>query len=136
VAGGSRAACEKDSGDIHAARPGRVSLLRYLLGIAVAGLEPVPSKAARNERKKLAAAFMNNLAVGIAVGGAFLPLFALFNRYMTGLPERSPSIWEMADIVYRHRNAVIASAVVFIGSVLMARFCRSAANHILDGLED
>ena len=35
-------------------------------------------KAARNERVKLDATFLNNLAVGLVLAGIFLPLFSLF----------------------------------------------------------
>ena len=35
-------------------------------------------KAARNERVKLDAMFLNNLAVGLVLAGIFLPLFSLF----------------------------------------------------------
>jgi hypothetical protein len=37
-------------------------------------------KAADNERLKLDAAFYNNLAVGLFVGGAFLPAFGIYQN--------------------------------------------------------
>lgn len=34
-------------------------------------------KAARNERRKITAAYANNIAVGLCFTGAFVPLYAL-----------------------------------------------------------
>ena len=41
------------------------------------------TKSARNELIKLRATFLNNVAVGLAVGGALVPYFALMPRVMS-----------------------------------------------------
>lgn len=41
------------------------------------------TKSARNEVIKLRATFLNNVAVGLAVGGALVPYFALMPRVMS-----------------------------------------------------
>jgi hypothetical protein len=82
-------------------------------------VEATLGKAARNERRKLRATFFNNLAVGVSLGGLFIPYLALFQR----LDE--VAFWLASSINDRMLSLSlvgISKALYTVGSFALAMF--------------
>ena len=77
------------------------------------------SKAAQNERRKLEAAYLNNVAAGVVVVGGFLPVFSI-----TMLEP--PSSFDK----------LIAPALVVIGSWALSRLLHKGALQRAADIED
>jgi hypothetical protein len=80
--------------------------------------EPM-SKAARNEHRKIEAAYLNNVAAGIIVVGGFLPVFAIT------VLEAPPTT-----------NRLIAGGVLLVGSWALSRILHKGALKRAAEIED
>lgn len=92
------------------------------------------SKAARNEKIKLRATFLNNISVGLVLAGCLLPYLAFVQKagdfvdWAFHHVPRETSFLDQAQIV--------ASIVAFILAFTGARFLRREADKILEKLQD
>jgi hypothetical protein len=93
-------------------------------------------KAADNERRKLSAALLNNVAVGLIVGGAFLPLLLMITRTANFGPWFNDWWSGKVPINPIEALALFASFLAMALAFWLAnRFHRSALK-ILEQLED
>ena len=80
-------------------------------------------KASDNERVKMAATYLNNIAVGLALGGGLLPVIAVINA-------TEPGEW------LTFSRAYIPLALVSLISVMASAGFRILADRMLKNIKD
>jgi hypothetical protein len=86
------------------------------------------SKAARNERIKLRAIYLNNIAVGLYVGGVAVPALAFVARYVVITTERTANVGDF--------KALFALFCTAAAGIFLAEMFQTRASNILRDLED
>jgi hypothetical protein len=83
-------------------------------------------KVAKNEQIKLEAAFYNNVAVGVFIGGAFIPTLSIYYASSS-----------LAEILERGQfNRILPTVVAMFIAFIFASGARLYANHILTKIKD
>ncbi len=91
-------------------------------------------KAADNERIKLRATYLNNVAVGLVVAGGLIPLFALMQQSGTVVDWIDNHRW--TDIRLREIGTVLAPVMLCFIAMTLARDFRRSADEVLKKLQD
>ena len=90
------------------------------------------SKAVRNEKTKLLATFFNNVAVGVMLGGVFIPYLAIFQHLTVPDDAKGKGLIDITKASLRaivsgpQFSGLVATAfAAFIGSYAIQRFVAS-----------
>src|SRR5262245_8689569 len=93
------------------------------------------SKTAETERVKLAAVYLNNIAVGVMLGGVFVPLFGLFQRLPLSLTVPISSLIKAYLRTFFGLQSFVFWIVAII-ALLASAFLHARAMKILENLKD
>ena len=93
-------------------------------------LEDKPGKAARNERRKLTATYINNIALALFVTGVAAPYF----QYMHTPPEETVRYWSLG--FGAPGGPRVTYIVAFIGAIAVSICLHILARQWLWDLED
>jgi len=87
------------------------------------------SKAARNERRKLTATYLNNVAIAFFIAGVTVPYFAMAHRS----PEEAARLFLAFGPLEGMR---ISTIVAFVGSFAISALIHITARSTLEAIED